>query len=61
MTKKIEPDEKELVKEVLSRNPLFVGLEDFYLEDIISIGELRGWPKASQIYARAKAVTWYIL
>ena len=55
MTKKIEPDEKELVKEVLSRNPLFVGLEDFYLEDIISIGELRGWPKASQIICEGES------
>ncbi len=55
MTKKIEPDEKALVKEVLSRNPLFVGLEDFYLEDIISIGELRAWPKASQIICEGES------
>ncbi|MFQ5442527.1 MAG: Crp/Fnr family transcriptional regulator [Thermodesulfobacteriota bacterium] len=55
MTKKIESDEKIVVKEVLARNPLFVGLEDFYLEDIISIGELRAWPKASQIICEGES------
>ncbi|MBI5642970.1 MAG: Crp/Fnr family transcriptional regulator [Deltaproteobacteria bacterium] len=37
------------MEELLSKNPLFSGLEDFYLKDIISRGEIRSWPEASQI------------
>ncbi|MBI5887256.1 MAG: Crp/Fnr family transcriptional regulator [Deltaproteobacteria bacterium] len=37
------------IKEVLSRNPLFKGLEDFYIKDFIAIGEVKGWPARTQI------------
>ena len=33
----------------MTKNPLFNGLEDFYLKDITSRGEFRTWPEASQI------------
>lgn len=37
------------IQAVLAHNPLFSGLEDFYLKDIAPIGEVRSWPKGSQI------------
>ncbi len=49
MIKKIDNNELEVVKNALSVNPLFAGLEDFYLDDLLSIGELRSWPGGSQI------------
>ncbi|GMR05055.1 MAG: Crp/Fnr family transcriptional regulator [Thermodesulfobacteriota bacterium] len=55
MMKNMDEEEKRVLKEVLARNPLFSGLEDFYLEDIIAIGELRTWPKASQIICEGES------
>ncbi len=37
------------VKEVLSLNPLFKGLEDFYITDLITRAELRSWPGGIQV------------
>jgi CRP-like cAMP-binding protein len=39
----------EYMQEVLARNPLFEGLDDFYIKDIIPIGEVMSWAKGSQI------------
>lgn len=55
MTRIVDPEEKVHIKEVLTRNPLFSGLEDFYLEDIIEIGELKTWPKGSQIICEGES------
>ncbi|MBE7415696.1 MAG: Crp/Fnr family transcriptional regulator [Deltaproteobacteria bacterium] len=37
------------VKEVLALNPLFKGLEDFYITDLIPRAELRSWPGGIQV------------
>ncbi|MBI5588503.1 MAG: Crp/Fnr family transcriptional regulator [Deltaproteobacteria bacterium] len=43
-------DEKEVRTEaVLTRNPLFKGLETFYINDIIARGEVKTWPPGSQV------------
>lgn len=45
-------DEKEAKKNaeaILTRNPLFNGLEGFYLKDIAAIGEITGMPGGTQI------------
>ncbi len=42
-------DGAKRVEESLSQNPLFKGLEEFYLKDIISRGEIKSWPDSSQI------------
>ncbi|HAO92503.1 MAG: hypothetical protein A2X99_03430 [Deltaproteobacteria bacterium GWB2_55_19] len=51
MTNETSKEEKKesLIREALTKNPLFNGLEDFYLKDITSRGEFRTWPEASQI------------
>jgi CRP-like cAMP-binding protein len=41
--------ELEEIKAVLSSNPLFAGLDGFYLKDLANVGEVRQWPKDSQI------------
>ncbi len=48
MTKDIK-EEKEHIAAVLAENPLFAELEPFYVNDFIESGELRSWPKGSQI------------
>jgi CRP-like cAMP-binding protein len=47
-------EDRERAKEVLSRNPLFGGLEGFYLDDLMARGELRSWPPASQIISEGE-------
>lgn len=37
------------VSSILSSNPLFAGLEDFYIRDLLRVGEVRTWAKGSQI------------
>ncbi len=49
MMKKIDTDDIEVVKKSLSVNPLFSGLEEFYLDDLLEVGELRSWSGGSQI------------
>jgi CRP-like cAMP-binding protein len=49
MIKKIDDDELEVVKHALSVNPLFTGLEEFYLDDLLEVGELRSWAGGSQV------------
>lgn len=34
---------------VLSRNPLFSNLEEFYIKDIMGRGEMKTWPEGTQI------------
>ncbi|MFQ5465933.1 MAG: Crp/Fnr family transcriptional regulator [Thermodesulfobacteriota bacterium] len=48
-------DDKAVIAEKLSANPLFTGLEDFYFRDIIAVGEVRSWPKGSQIIVEGEA------
>ncbi|MBI1911904.1 MAG: Crp/Fnr family transcriptional regulator [Deltaproteobacteria bacterium] len=42
-----EPGRKP--EEVLSQNPLFSSLEDFYVRDILAKGEVRTWPEGTQV------------
>lgn len=42
-------EEKAYLSEKLSRNPLFEDLDEFYRHDIIEVGDVRAWPKGSQI------------
>ncbi len=49
MIKKIDDDELEVVKQALSVNPLFTGLEEFYLDDLLEVGEMRSWSGGSQV------------
>ncbi|HLC18811.1 MAG TPA: Crp/Fnr family transcriptional regulator [Thermodesulfobacteriota bacterium] len=53
MTK--ETEDRARLEEVLSRNPLFEGLEDFYMKDMLSIGEIRSWPKGTQIICEGES------
>lgn len=39
----------EMTEEMLSQNPLFSGLEAFYLKDMMARGEARSWPEGTQI------------
>src|SRR3990172_8482145 len=50
----IKEDGKK-IEEGLSRNPLFNGLEDFYLKDIIARAEVRTWPDRIQIITEGEA------
>src|SRR3972149_5709943 len=50
----IKEDAKK-IEEGLSRNPLFNGLEDFYLKDIIARAEVRTWPDRIQIRTEGEA------
>ena len=50
----IKEDAKK-IEEGLSRNPLFNGLEDFYLKDIIARAEVRTWPDRIQIITEGEA------
>lgn len=50
----IKEDQKK-IEEGLSKNPLFKGLEDFYLKDIIVRAEVRGWPDGIQIITEGDA------
>ncbi|MEK7679164.1 MAG: Crp/Fnr family transcriptional regulator [Deltaproteobacteria bacterium] len=36
-------------EQILSRNPLFSGLEDFYIKDLAAKGDVRSWPAGSQV------------
>ncbi len=47
--KKSDDQDLLAIKKALSINPLFAGLEDFYLEDMLSIGDIKSWPAGSQI------------
>ena len=52
MTKKTLPEKKEPAADtgaVLGKNPLFSGLEDFYVKDILQRGEIKSWPRGTQI------------
>lgn len=50
----IKEDAKK-IEEGLSRNPLFNGLDDFYLKDIISRAEVRTWPDGIQVITEGEA------
>jgi len=50
----IKEDAKK-IEEGLSRNPLFNGLDDFYLRDIIARDEVRTWPDGIQIITEGEA------
>src|SRR3989304_2294816 len=50
----IKEDAKK-IEEGLSRNPLFNGLDDFYLRDIIARAEVRTWPDGIQIITEGEA------
>lgn len=49
MTKNQENKKDVRAEEVLARNPLFNGLETFYITGMISRGEVRSWPSGSQV------------
>ncbi len=41
--------DKEAIRETLAMNPLFKGLDPFYIDDFIPSGEVQSWPKGSQV------------
>lgn len=46
----MEPGMKDKgFEQILSRNPLFSGLEDFYIKDLTAKGDVRSWPAGSQV------------
>ncbi len=45
----IDTEKAEYIQGVLALNPLFAGLDDFYIKDIIPIGEVMSWAKGSQV------------
>ncbi len=47
--KKFEDEDLQVIKTALSKNPLFAGLDDFYLDDMLTIGDVKSWPVGSQI------------
>lgn len=49
MTKNQENKKEVRTEEVLARNPLFNGLETFYITGMITRGEVRSWPSGSQV------------
>lgn len=54
MTEKTKVEENKL-EEVLSRNPLFTGLEQLYFKDLIPKGEVRTWPEGTQIITEGES------
>lgn len=48
-------EDAKKIEEGLSRNPLFNGLDDFYLKDIIARAEVRTWPEGIQIITEGEA------
>ena len=52
---KEEAGEQINIREILSRNPLFSGLEEFYLKDLLSIGEIKRMTKDTQIISEGDA------
>lgn len=42
------------MKEILTRNPLFKGLQDFYIKDLAEKGELKSWPAGTQIISEGE-------
>jgi CRP/FNR family transcriptional regulator, cyclic AMP receptor protein len=43
------------MKEILARNPLFKGLQDFYIKDLAEKGEIKSWPAGTQIISEGEA------
>lgn len=48
-------EKRALVAEKLSENPLFKGLEQFYLDDLIEVGDVRNWTRGSQVIVEGDA------
>ncbi len=48
-------EEGKLMEEILARNPLFSGLQDFYLKELISRGEMKSWPAGTQIISEGES------
>ncbi len=48
-------EEGKNAREILSRNPLFKGLQDFYINDLMERGELKTWPAGTQIISEGEA------
>ncbi|MBI5827715.1 MAG: Crp/Fnr family transcriptional regulator [Deltaproteobacteria bacterium] len=42
-------------EQVLSRNPLFSGLEEFYIKDLAARGEVKSWSEGSQVIVEGEA------
>jgi len=43
------------MNEILARNPLFKGLQDFYIKDLAEKGEIKSWPAGTQIISEGEA------
>ena len=63
MTKNQDKKKEVNTEEVLARNPLFKGLETFYINDIIAKGEVRSWPAGSQVIIEGESgdAVYYII
>ena len=55
--------DKEEVRATLANNPLFKGLDPFYIDDFIPSGELQTWPKGSQVICEGDSgnIVYFIL
>lgn len=60
---KEEAGEQINLREILSKNPLFSGLEEFYLKDLLSIGEIKRMTKDTQVITEGDegAAVYFIL
>ncbi|HHL40824.1 MAG TPA: Crp/Fnr family transcriptional regulator [Deltaproteobacteria bacterium] len=47
--------DRDEIKAVLDSNPVFEGLEDFYFDDLVEIGDVRSWPRNSIVIAEGEA------
>lgn len=54
---------KDEVKGILAKNPLFNGLEEMYINDILEIGEIKTYPKGTQVICEGESgdVVYFIL
>ncbi len=55
--------DKEAIRETLSKNPLFKGLDSFYIDDFIPSGEIKVWSKGSQVLCEGDSgeIVYFIL
>jgi len=49
MMKKMEDEELLVIQKSLAINPLFAGLEEFYIDDLLAVSEMRSWGRGSQV------------
>ncbi len=55
--------DKETIRVTLSNNPLFKGLDPFYIDDFVPSGEMQSWAKGSQVICEGDSgeIVYFIL